>query len=93
LAQKRPRNFSGITAVNASGPLSESPCENCFSYMPLRSYEFWPRHPGINWRRYEAIDMASIRFELTSNGESVLFGGMAIVTMWKLSTITKRGEK
>jgi hypothetical protein len=26
------------------------------------------------------------------NGESVLFGGIAIATMWKLSTITRRGE-
>jgi hypothetical protein len=45
-----------------------------------------------HWRRCEAIDTASIRFELMINGESVLFGGMAIATMWKLSIITRRGE-
>jgi hypothetical protein len=30
--------------------------------------------------------------QLMINGESVLFGGIAIATMWKLSTITRRGE-
>ena len=37
--------------------------------------------------------MGNIPLESTINGESVLFGAEAIVTMWKSSTITRNGEK
>jgi antitoxin HigA-1 len=59
--------------------------------MPPPNYAFWLRPLEISWKPCEAIGKEDTRFGSMINGESVLPGVMAIATMWKSSTIIRKG--
>jgi len=59
--------------------------------MPPLNCAFWLRRPEINWKHCEVIGKEGTRFGSMISGESVLFGVVAIATMWKSSIIIRKG--
>ncbi len=57
--------------------------------MPPQSCAFLLRLPEITLRRCAEKEKGNTRYGSTISGESVLFGGTGIATMWRSWTITK----